>query len=107
MKKSDEQALVERVRKMMARDPARADRMRVQWNLACELLAAYFVRDKLKSYEAHMLTNRARIAMLEAIEKKVPDKHLWIYAMFAARRPAAPHPKARKLCPKSITSGST
>lgn len=92
----DRQALVERVRKRLAKDPVTMDRMRVEWNRVADLLAPYFIRDKLKSYEVHMILDRARYAMLEAIEKGVPERFLWVHAMFAAKRPAAPCPKGRR-----------
>lgn len=90
------QALVERVRKRLDRDPVTMNRMRVQWDQVVNLLAAYFVRDKLKSYEVHMVLERVRYTMLEAFEKGVPESHLWVHAMFAAKRPAAPCPQRRK-----------
>lgn len=90
------QALVERVRKNLTKDPARMNRMRVQWDRVADLLAPYFVRDKLKSYEVHMILDRARYAMLEAIEQGVAERSVWVHAMFAAKRPAAPCPKGRR-----------
>lgn len=90
------QALVDRVKKRLASDPATMNRLRVQYDRVMDLLAPYFIRDKLKSYEVHMILDRARYAMLEAIEKGVPERFLWVHAMFAAKRPAAPCPKGRR-----------
>ncbi len=93
--KSDQQARVERVKAMLKRDPARERRLRVQWDKACQLLAPYFVAAKLKQYEVHMILERARHEILIEIERGTTERHLWIYAMHAAKRPAAPMPKRR------------
>lgn len=95
---TDEQALVERVRKRLKRDPARADRLKVEWNNAMTVLADYLehARPKLKVYEAHHLIAHARAAMLAGIERKVPDRELWIHALHGAGFPAAPHPKRKE-----------
>jgi predicted RNase H-like nuclease (RuvC/YqgF family) len=95
---SAEQDLVERLRKRLKRDPARADRLKIEWNKACDLLAGYIAASgkRWKVYEAHYVTERARAAMLAGIENGVPDDVLWIHALHGAGFPAAPHPKPRK-----------
>lgn len=93
--KSDQQATVERLRNALKRQPARMNRLRVQWDRACELLAGYFIAEKLKSFEAHHRMERGRVAMFVAIEAGKPEASLWIYAMHGAGYPAAPHPRAK------------
>jgi len=94
---SDEQDMVERVRKRLKRDPARADRLRVEWNKASELLAGYGAASpkRWKVYEMHHIIARARAAMLAGIEAGIPDRELWVHAMHGAGFPAAPHPKRK------------
>jgi len=95
--KTDQQAALERVRTMLKRKPARADRLRVEWNRVAVLLADYLehARPPLKSFEAHHRIELARAVMMVAIDAGVPDNTVWIYAMHGAGFPAAPHPKTK------------
>lgn len=97
-RRSDEQALVERIRERLARDPARMNRMRVQWDIATGLIAGYAAASskRWKVYEVHHITIKARIGMLRAIEAGAPDACLWVHAMHVVGFPAAPHPKAKR-----------
>jgi hypothetical protein len=97
--KSDQQATVDRLRSALKKQPARMNRLRVQWDKACELLAGYFIAERLKSFEAHHRMERGRIAMFVAIEAGKAEKSLWIYAMHGAGYPAAPHPRAKIKAP--------
>lgn len=91
--KSAEQKLVDRVKKTLKRDPARASRLRVEWDKAMSVLADYLEhkRPKLMVWEAHHFIERARAGMLTAIEAGVADNTVWIYALHGAGFPAAPH----------------
>jgi hypothetical protein len=99
MTKTGEQETVERVRKRLKRDPARMDRMRVQWNMVASLLAGHVTHSpkKWKNYEFHHLTQKTRAVMMSLIDVGVVlDHHLWIHTMHAVGYPAAPHPKSKR-----------
>lgn len=49
--RSDFQVTVEKARKKLANDPARMDRLRVEWNKVSDLLAGYMTGQGLKGYE--------------------------------------------------------